>query len=90
MPSRLQAAPSGASSRRTRSSLKVMLPSSITKQGMPMLPRAFTGSKAGCVSRSWRKALRLRDCSPMSMSWKRGSSLSCAFTCAQSGQEAIT
>ena len=72
------------------SSSNVILPSSCTKQGMPIAPRALIVVNSVRVSRRCRKDLSERTCCPMSTMLKCGLPFSCSFTCAQSAQDSIT
>ena len=72
------------------SSSNVILPSSCTKQGMPIAPRALIVVNSVWESRRCRKDLSERTCCPMSTMLKCGLPFSCSFTCAQSAQDSIT
>ena len=71
-------------------SSNVILPSSCTKHGMPIAPRALIVVNSVWVSRRCRKDLSERTCCPMSTMLKCGLPFSCSFTCAQSAQDSIT
>ena len=76
----------GKSSVKNSSASKLIRPSSVRKQGIPMDPLALIELKAGDESRRWRNSFRFLTCSPMSIRWKLGLPESFAVTRGQSGQ----
>ena len=89
-PFMLHAVPPEVSSIWMLSSSNVILPSSCTKQGMPIAPHALIVVNSAWESRRCRKDLSERTCCPMSTMLKCGLPFSCSFTCAQSAQDSIT